>query len=322
MFNILDFIDSKEIREYNCNTKFTPIEQAVLIYHSEGTTVDEKMAAWQELLDTYSEEEFEWTRFGKRRFDEKTNRQILADTVTVYENALMQRSSVDNVIFEARFYESNYPESDYPVYFSSYKEALEYIEGEKKSYLEDEDLRKCLTKAKIHLKYLGTYASEDTVYYFDNELRMTNILPGTRCLVSDWYGIDELFVQVPLPFKKGDIIRSILPEKAEYGILDCTPDEEYFSRAMEYGDWSDMAVSLYSYEPDEGIGYFDYAHAYPLWYEKCPDEELPEKLSILFLLRDVYQDRMGIAQLLEVYSNFGRKAYERIYGKKKSAGKE
>mgnify|MGYP003301955204 CR=1 FL=1 len=44
MFNILDFIDSKEIREYNCTTKFTPIEQAVLIYHSERTTVDEEMS--------------------------------------------------------------------------------------------------------------------------------------------------------------------------------------------------------------------------------------------------------------------------------------
>ena len=50
MFNVLDFIDSKEIREYNRNTKFTPIEQAVLICHSMGTTVDEKMAAWMELL--------------------------------------------------------------------------------------------------------------------------------------------------------------------------------------------------------------------------------------------------------------------------------
>jgi len=44
MFNILDFIDSKEIREYNQNTEFTPIEQAALIYHSERTTVDEEMS--------------------------------------------------------------------------------------------------------------------------------------------------------------------------------------------------------------------------------------------------------------------------------------
>ena len=44
MFSISDSIDSKDIHEYNQNTEFTPIEQAVLIYHSKGTNVDEK---WQ-----------------------------------------------------------------------------------------------------------------------------------------------------------------------------------------------------------------------------------------------------------------------------------
>ena len=29
MFHILDFIDSKDIREHNANTQFTPMEQAV-----------------------------------------------------------------------------------------------------------------------------------------------------------------------------------------------------------------------------------------------------------------------------------------------------
>lgn len=321
MFHILDFIDSKDIREYNRKTEFTPIEQAVLIYYSEGTTVDEKLEAWRELLDTHDEEKFGWTRFGKRNFDEKTNRQILEDTVVAYENALMQRNTVDNVIFKACFYECDFLESDDPIYFSNYNDAFAYIESEKKRYDDDEDLRKCQTKAKLYVKELGTYDSEDTIYYFDNEMRMTHIAPGARCYVPDLCWIGELFVHVPLPFKKGDIIRSILPGRVEYGILDSTLDEEYFSRAIDHGDWSDMEVSLYSYEPNEGIGYFDYARINPLKYEKCPDDELPEELSILFLVRDVYQDRMGTAQLLEAYSNFGRKAYERIYGRKKSTNK-
>lgn len=272
MFYILDFIDSKEIREYNQNTEFTPIEQAVLIYHSRGTTVEQKMTAWKELLNTYSEEEFEWTRHGKRRFDDKSNKQILADTITVYENALNQRSVADKVIFEASFYECDYPKSKYPVFFSSYEDAFVYIEDKKKHYLEDEDLRKCQTKAKIFLKNLGTYDSEDTIFYFDNEMRMTNIAPGTKCYEPDLYWIGELFVYVPLPFKKGDILRCTLPGRMEYGILDSTPDEE-----------------------------------------------LPEELSILFLLRDVYQEEMSVADFLSCYSKFGRKAYDRIYGRIKKA---
>lgn len=76
MFNILDFIDSPDIREYNKNTRFTPAEQAILIGQSEETTVEEKLSAWQELVDVYSTEEFQvesirinrgymWRIFGK-----------------------------------------------------------------------------------------------------------------------------------------------------------------------------------------------------------------------------------------------------------------
>lgn len=280
------------------------------------------MKRWQHgwnFFDTYSEEEFEWIRYGKRKFDDKSNKQILADTVTVYENALNQRSIVGNVVYEVDFYECDYPKSRYPVYFSSYEEAVAYVEDEKKSYLEDEDLRECKTTAKISLKYFATRSHEDTIYYFDNELRMVSIQPGTKCWVSDWYGVDELFVYVPLPFKKGDILLCTLPGRMEYGILDSTPDEEYYSIAIKQGDWSDMLFSLYGYEPDDGIGYFDYGHAYPFDYEKCPDEELPEKLSILFLLRDVYQEEMSVADFLSCYSKFGRKAYDRIYGRIKKA---
>ena len=61
MLDIYDFIDSKDIREYNrlLGTKFAPIEQAVIIYQCNSKTVEEKLSAWHELLDTYTEEEFE-----------------------------------------------------------------------------------------------------------------------------------------------------------------------------------------------------------------------------------------------------------------------
>ena len=69
-------------------------------------------------------------------------------------------------------------------------------------------------------------------------------------------------------------------------------------------------------------GWHSTCHQNQEQYEKCPDEELPEDLSMLFLLRDVYQEKMSVAQLLEYYSKFGRKAYEHIYGRKKNTHKE
>ena len=79
--NILDFIDSADVREYNKNTQLLPMEQAVIIYKSETTTVEEKLAAWQELLDTYSEEEFQHLKNIPMIKSGKTNKQILTDTV-------------------------------------------------------------------------------------------------------------------------------------------------------------------------------------------------------------------------------------------------
>ena len=88
MFNILDFIDSKDIREHNLNTQFTPMEQAVLVYHSCLTTVAEKISVWRELLDTYGEDDFKMLSYGERQFAKQSNRRLVADTMRMYEDGL------------------------------------------------------------------------------------------------------------------------------------------------------------------------------------------------------------------------------------------
>ena len=64
MLNILDYIDSKDIREYNRNTKFTPFEKAYLIYNCKRP-LEEKISALKELLNTYTEEDFWRNKQGK-----------------------------------------------------------------------------------------------------------------------------------------------------------------------------------------------------------------------------------------------------------------
>lgn len=60
MYQILDFIDSKSIRDFNKNTKFSPSEQAILISKSEKRTIEEKISALAEIIHTYSEKEFQF----------------------------------------------------------------------------------------------------------------------------------------------------------------------------------------------------------------------------------------------------------------------
>ena len=58
MFDILDFIDSQAIREYNQETCFNIAEQAILIAESKKKKVTEKLEALQELVEKHTEEEF------------------------------------------------------------------------------------------------------------------------------------------------------------------------------------------------------------------------------------------------------------------------
>ena len=316
MVDVLEFIDSKEIRAYNRETKFTPIEQAVLIYYSRKRTVSEKVEAWRELLETYDDEAFEFTRFGKRRFSEEGNRKLVSDAVAVCENSLAQRERTEGVVFEAVLYESEFPNTKRPSYFPNYNAAAAHIQECKQKYLDDDDLRSVLTEAKISIKDFGTCAHDDTVFYFDNELQMIDISGGRPTLVSDCYMFDDVFVYIPLPFKKGDILRSIASGEVRYGILPETPNETYFARAIDRGDGSDMIISIDMYEPDGQMGYFTYGHYDPLSLEKCPDDELPEELSLLLLVRKVHSGKLTFNELLRWYSNSGKEAYQKLYGRK------
>ena len=101
MYTILDFIDSKSIREFNKNTKFSPSEQAILISKSESRTIKEKIRALDEILHTYSEKEFQ--------FEYKDNQIInlkktIINTIRSWEDVLNGRKdSSDGYIYAAYF---------------------------------------------------------------------------------------------------------------------------------------------------------------------------------------------------------------------------
>ena len=49
-FNILDFIDSEDIREHNKETLFSPTQKAFLIRHSQKQSIENKIKAMESLL--------------------------------------------------------------------------------------------------------------------------------------------------------------------------------------------------------------------------------------------------------------------------------
>ena len=174
MIDIFDFIDSKDIREYNKQqgTEFTPIEQAAIIYHSTNRSVEEKIVAWKGLLDKYSSMEFESPKIRSRSFlnFERTFNSVTEDTVKDFETALEQRNHTNGVIYSATLYECEYPETRTYCYFSNYDKAFQSIRNNKQFYLETDDIYDVRTAAEIiKIKLDCTDKNEDIQFILISE---------------------------------------------------------------------------------------------------------------------------------------------------------
>lgn len=108
------------------------------------------------------------------------------------------------VIFAASFEEIGHPRPDELSYFTDYDSAFAFIEAEKQSYFDDEDLKDVQTKARISIVQLNDKNRRDSTWFdFDTDLRMTGLFP---CYSGDEDGMDNegldmAYIYVPVPFK-------------------------------------------------------------------------------------------------------------------------
>lgn len=309
MFDIFDFIDSKDIREYNRNTNFSPIEKAVLVYFSRRRTVEEKLSALKELLENYSDEEFSEIRIGKNNLRAENKKQIVEDLVETWERALALRYKLNNVVFAVRFYEAEYPKNEENGYYSNYNKAFEALQNLKQYYLDDDSLKDIRTKAEIRIYSVDSdYESELIIFYFDSNLRMIDIDSAFR---KEGETIEDVYVYVSLPFKAGDILRTINNEPMEYGTLRYNQDEnEEFRIHDSMGDSSDMQTVLdVLWKEDEKL-IVGYNHYRWLDLEYCPLDELPKEQNMLRLLSEVYKGKRPAGSLLEDFSKYGERAWD------------
>ncbi len=310
MYDLLQFIDSPDIRKYNKETQFTPAEWAVLVSKSLRKTVEEKINALQYLIDHYTADEFKeetvWPEFGDFGYLHSF-REVVAETIRAWKMALANRFETEGVVFRANLFEQEYGEQgEHWGYFSGYEKAWAYLLERKREYLDDEDLKDVKTYAKmerIRLDQAEDQAGEG--YLFDNEMRMVDVLfidetkffAGKKeiALVSDYVAY------VPLPFKAGDIVKVDFPQtKVHYGVFsgDWKRPEDQSRIHM----WA--SLEMYIAERDD----FDYTDNCPyydwiLGFSFCPDEELPEEAQALKLIRAVRKGEMDFYTLLH---KFGR----------------
>lgn len=293
-YELIDFFDSPDIAEFNRNTAFTPAEQAVLISLSNKRTVKEKIDALKWLVDNYSAEDFNIDGIGCNTYcdrDEIEFKDIINDTIYLWEEALKDRYKNDGVVFATCLFEKGFERYSTVQefrFFSNYDTAYKYLKNIKQEYLNDEDLKYVETHGviyRIKLDSSDKYSDFDG-YLFNNELDLVQIYANASRYKAEFESLSSAFyVHVPLPFKQGDIVKTESPfYKTYYGVIAYDLPDRAHDRNLQHrsADLTDMVVSLdvYSVETKEWESTDD---TWCLHLAYCKDEELPEEEKILKL---------------------------------------
>lgn len=296
MFDILNFIDSKDIREYNKNTKFTPFEKAYLIYNCKKP-LQEKLSALKELLNTYTEEDFgeineENTEIGFHMPDIRSRKKAIENTVNFYQSLLDKRFSSKNVVIGIRLLEYDDDGFEIDSYYTSYERAFECIKKKCSEY----DNSNCLCSIEIIMIKLDCEYSQDSdekewiSYSFNDKFEISNVYIFDK----DNDCMENLTAVIPVPLKKGDILKFKSAGKVDFGVLayDLSNDK-YIA--------TEISVDIF-FRDEHGNWKYGYDHVPILEIEICNYEDLPNEYAILKYYSDLQFGKISSRDFFLMFS--------------------
>lgn len=214
--DVLEFIDSPDIRTFHQKTVFTPAQQAVLVMRSGKKTVDEKIEMLEYLIDIYAETEFD---DGSVVCDYVYDTDIsfcenIKYTMKIWKDMLCDRTEDNGYLYAANLMEKEiFPERESYRYFSSYEKAYEYLKKEKDSYLKSEYLKDIPTVGIIlGIKPDTENRWDNDEYWFDSDMNLIELSGrNERYQISKNKTVQPVFsyaFHLELPFHVGDIVKA------------------------------------------------------------------------------------------------------------------
>ena len=214
--DVLEFIDSPDIRAFHRKTVFTPAQQALLVMRSGKKTVDEKIEMLEYLMNTYGETEF---NDGSVVCDYVCDTDIsfyenIKYIVKIWKDLLRDRIEDNGDLYAANLMEKEiFPDREQYRYFSSYKKAYEYLQEGKNSYLKSEYLENISTTGIIlGIKLDVENRWDNDEYWFDNNMQLIKISGRSeRYQISESKIVQPVFsyaFHLELPFHVGDIVKA------------------------------------------------------------------------------------------------------------------
>ena len=303
--NIYDFFNSPDVAEYcqSIDKTFDALESAVMINQCRTRTLAEKHAAYRVILAEYADMESQ----GIVRRSVCSVHMALK-TLLIYEERVLEKYVIpeNGAIYQARI-GSCYPfeRGLFTSYEKSFSDALESLDNHigarlpitiRKYYADSEkhmDAKVSLSGEIINIVDYGVLPDED----FEKELEHS---------IYDSYFCLESYIDVPVPFKRGDIVELNDCEsdwKGNVFVLQslCRDDPKRHSRNLiNGGDISDMNATFF-FEID-GIVYCDWLFFYPdLRYCR---RELEGEKRILKYLSHFLKNEICACTLLKLQKYF------------------
>ncbi|WP_031555831.1 hypothetical protein [Oribacterium sp. FC2011] len=310
--NVFSLINSKDIRQYlhKINYEFNSLETAWLIYQCHSLSYEEKRAMWQELIQTMPD-----CTLPQRSYETETKSlhesirqyiEVFDQKIQIFLNDEPDHKNVYMYSYRYGSYEKECTE-DYYAIFPSLELCLADFQEESEDG--DEVLSFKIKKQSLD----NPYHYIEVTYRIDGQILDIYENPDEHNPIPNFF--EELYLEFPTPFEKGDILW--IPNCK--GVFDRYCDERFVLKHLctwdspdvdkTYRDNTDMNGIVYMAFPNYGI---DYDHPYNYMDYEFYREPLKPEEDFLKVLSNYMKGKFDVEVLLRV---FRKKYLEQVLAK-------
>jgi hypothetical protein len=284
--DILKYVNSKDVREYlrSVEYKFSAAEAAWIVNRSVGLSLNEKIAAWNEIMNTMPD----------CRLESPYNGEIVESFYSLLKayvdlkNAYLEdfRKCDDKEYYEYCFKRENRFHTLNRFFLGPYNSCDDCLLSIRK----DIETGKSIIGYSIRKSKLGTHEQMFCEYSYEGKLLDIEGHDLKGYDKEEYYRILHLFSNmwpdIPVPYKKGDLLRYVSRKCQDDEKLTVMNDlkTKYKDNVDIFGD-EDKVKHLFGYcQTDIGSLCEKSTWGHYIDYEYCPEESLKGKQRILVSL--------------------------------------
>lgn len=286
--NIYEYFNSQDIAEYcqKLGYSFTSRELAYMIWQSNHHTLAQKVAAWEELIRTVPDEALE---------DGDSLHHFLQRYITRLQQFVSEfQADTKNCVYSYEQRCTHMPDSymNESVLYDHYDTCLAAAMTE----IDEDVISFRIRKKQIHNQAADQMGDAMMYLTINSEPIDVVVAPyyGDVDLLVEPFGFYGWYVNIPAPFKRGDIVTGIdlCWRRSEPMVVDKLPSEHG-------DDYLDMCAHLWELDRQRQLDHNKYVCYLSLEYYRG---DLVEQKRFLYALHNYIQNGLPLSDLLRSYT--------------------